>query len=196
MIRATVVGALSFLVFLAPGGLTASTCPDLFVPEGYEARCDFGNADTRWMLSVRPVSGELDPLSLLTIRPVEEEIDEPSIWLREQLTLDTAGMTEVLREGLRDEEVQRWVPPALFDVFEDLTSYARALDQAALRDCDHADWNAKHSAWEMTCGWEVGPLHQTALLRLVERGDRRIAVTAWASTERRLRHLTAIANGL
>jgi len=193
MLALRVVPVLAVLALAESAG--AASCPDLFVPEGYGATCESGAGERAWELRVRPEAEVPDPLTQLTIWPLEERVDAPEAWLRQQIKLNMADLAGSLRDTLRQTE-NPWIPPALVDSLEGLTDYMRSLDELPLRGCDQPERRADGTAWEMRCSWELGPFTQLAMLRLVERDGEPVAVSAWATSERRLRHLTAIANAL
>lgn len=179
---------------LIGGPAHAVVCPQPLMPEGYRSTCEaVGESELDWELRIRPEAEVPDPLTSLTVWPVDTAVPDPEAWLRRQVTLNMADFTGSLRDTLRTTD-NPWIPPALVDSLETLTEYARSLDQLPLRGCSPAVRRDDGDLWEMSCAWEVGPFTQLALLRLVREGDRTVGQSAWATSERRLRHLTAIAN--
>jgi hypothetical protein len=185
--------ALLLAGLLLGGPAAAAVCPQPLMPEGYRASCEQAGEGPGWELRIRPEGEVPDPLTSLTVWPVDAPIPDPEAWLRRQVTLNMADFTGSLRDTLRYTD-NPWIPPALVDSLETLTEYARSLDELPLRGCGPAERRDEGDLWEMSCAWELGPFTQFALLRLVRDGDRTIAQSAWATSDRRLRHLIAIAN--
>jgi hypothetical protein len=170
-------------------------CERLFVPEGYELACAVrsGPGPEGWTLAVHPTDGTFAPLSELTIRPVTEPIADPQAWLREQLTLDVSSFDATLDDLLHGDDS----PIAESPLVDQLESWRGLLHSAAgwpLAGCEEPESMADGDSWHMSCAWEVGPLQQFMALRLVTVDGERYAVRIRAMTERRMRHLVAIAN--
>lgn len=166
-------------------------CPNLFVPDGYELRCETSGRE--WRVTVRAKDKLVAPFSVLTLRPVDEEILDPDIWLREQLTLNLSELGLAFQDLLGRQESPLYVAP-LTKTLDELVGRLRVLDQLPLRSCGFPTMREGDEAWQIECDWELGLLRLAGLVRLVYRGDQPYVLSVWATDPRRLRHLTAIAN--
>jgi hypothetical protein len=166
-------------------------CPNLFVPEGYEFRCEASRDE--WRVTVRPEDKLVAPFSVLTMRPVREEVRDPDIWLREQLTLNLSEVGLALNDLLGRQESPLYFAP-LSESLEKLVAQLRILDQLPLQSCGFPTMREGDEAWQIECDWELGPARLSGLMRVVYRGDEAYLVSLWATDPRRLRHLIAIAN--
>lgn len=197
-LRLGMLALLCLPALLAAGPARAQppgACPGLFVPADYRLVCEASQQlPGGWRLQVKPEHELLAPLNQLTVRPLEEPVEAPDLWLQEQLTLDLTRVGVALREVLGAPGSPLY-EPALEDPLDSLVQGLAALDQLPLRGCGFPAMLEAHDAWQIACDWRLGPLHQHALVRLVERGERAYAINILASSERRLRHLVAIANG-
>lgn len=171
----------------APAGF----CPNLFIPEGYELKCEASRDD--WRLTVRPKDRLVAPFSVLTLRPVGEEVLDPDIWLREQLTLKLSEVGLAFQDLFGRPDSPLYFAP-LSESLEKLAVQLRVLDQLPLRSCGFPMQREGDEAWDIECDWELGLLRLNGLVRLAYRNDEPYVMSVWATDPRRLRHLTAIAN--
>jgi hypothetical protein len=185
------------VLVLAPWTAQAASfevCPPLFVPEGYRLSCEIpGDAMREWRLTVQPEDELAAPFSLLSLRPVEEPVDDPDIWLREQLTLKLSDVGEAFRD-LVGRPASPLFDPALATSLDEMVGRLRVLDQLPLQSCGFPGMTASEDAWQIECAWSVGPIALQGLLRLAYRDEQPYAISIFAMSDQRMRHLVAIAN--
>jgi hypothetical protein len=184
----------------SPAGAAAPAdpCALLFVPEGYQLRCTVQRGlEDDWRLVIRPNDGiPFAELSELSIEPIEQPIDDPSAWLRDQLRLDLGGLEQAVRD-LAESHDSPFSDDQIMAPLRAWLGVMTALAELPLQSCKEAAATGPlREDSELICEWQLGPLHQHLVLRLVERDGQRYLVRVRAMNERRLRHLVAIANSL
>ena len=181
----------------AAAAVPADPCGLLFVPEGYQLRCTVqrGVADD-WRLVIRPdESIPFGALSELSVEPVEEPAD-PQAWLRDQLRLDLSGLEHAVR-ALAESDDSPFTDEAVVAPLQAWLGVMTSLAELPLQSCEEpAGGSTLREGSELACAWQLGPLQQHLLIRLVERDGQHYVVRVRAMNERRLRHLVAIANSL
>lgn len=187
-------GAATLLVTTLCSPVEAALCPSVFVPDGYGARC-MSPTGSEWRVEVRPEPRPFGELSKLTIRPVEEEVEDPFSWLQEQLAVDLNGLRFAVEELLEHPEnpLAGLIPEGAVDRW--LQQFG-ILGQLPLRGCDYPHQPGGRDVWQIDCRWQLGPVEQIARLQLVDVGGEPYLVTIWTDSEKRLRHLQAVANSL
>jgi hypothetical protein len=194
--RLSCLGLLAFALWGAGVARAAplEPCPLLFVPEGYRMICEIpGDPAREWRLTVRPEDELAAPFSLLSLGPVAEPVEDPDIWLREQLTLKLSAVGDAFRD-LVDRPGSPLFDPALASSLDEMVGQLRVLDQLPLQSCGFPAMTASEDAWQIECAWGVGPIALKGLLRLAYRDDQPYAISIYAMSDRRMRHLVAIAN--
>jgi hypothetical protein len=191
--RICCLGVLVLAPFSAPAA-SIEVCPPLFVPDGYRLSCEIlGGSAREWRLTVQPADELAAPFNLLSLRAVEEPVDDPDIWLREQLTLKLSDVGEAFRDLVGRPESLLF-DPALATSLDEMVGRLRILDQLPLQSCGFPGMTASEDAWQIECDWSVGPIALQGQLRLAYRDEQPYAISIFAMSERRMRHLVAIAN--
>lgn len=191
------------LVLALPGGsppasaaAPADPCGLLFVPEGYQLRCTVERGiEDDWRLVIRPEDSPFAPLSELSIEPVEEPVANPQAWLRDQLRLDLGGLEHAVR-ALAESDDSPFADEAVAAPLEAWLGMIGTLAEWPLQSCEEPAARPPEERSELACEWQLGPIHQHLVVRLVEREGQLYAVRIRAMNDRRLRHLVAIANSL
>lgn len=183
----------------AQAAAPADPCGLLFVPEGYQLRCTVHRGiEDEWRLLIRPENSPFAALSELSIEPIEEPVDDPQAWLRNQLSLDLSGLEHVVRE-LAEGDDSPFADEEVAGPLEAWLGMMATLAEWPLQSCEESpamSGSAPRESSELSCEWQLGPLHQHLVIRLVEREGQHYVVRIRAMNERRLRHLVAIANSL
>jgi hypothetical protein len=178
----------------------AAAAPGFSIPEGFVAEPGGAMplaADTRTLVSVRPVDGPFADLSTIELRQVVGAIDEPDRWLRQRLTADVGSAAEA--EAFLSSPDSPFADPsfdALRQALPDMLRGLQSLSQLPLSFCDgprHA-YNAAGELRELYCLFQFGPMRQYLVLRLQQADGQWFYTVIRSMNERRLRHLLAIAN--
>jgi hypothetical protein len=186
--------ALGLTLAVLPRAVGAAPCDALPVPADLGLAC---TADMTGWAEVTPSQGLWSALSRLEVRELDRVQEpqawtEPQAWLRRQVTYDLTGMVERLVTRADDPDSpfgNGVIDSTLAGIADTITGWAKAAEEGCVDDA------ARDGRSGLSCRWEAGPLALGMILRVVAHGDRRFAVRAYAMNERRLRHLTAIANG-
>lgn len=181
-----------------PDGFVAEPAPSLSPQRRDEApKADAPAADWQPLLTVRPEDGPFADLSAVHLRRVVGTVADPDAWLRQRVAADFGD--ESLAEDLLDSPDSPFADPA-FDVLRDalprLFGGLERLGQLPLQFCEGpvTAYNAAGSLRELACTFQVGPFRQFMTLRLQEVDGTWYYTLIRAMNERRVRHLTAIAN--
>lgn len=182
------------LSWLAAAPAAAVVCPSVFVPEGYVSTC-LEPSDEPWRLEVKAEAPALGEITKLTARPIDEPVEDPFSWLQEQLAVDLNGLRFAVEELLEHPEnpLAGLIPEGAVDRW--LEQFG-ILGQLPLRGCDYPHQPGGRDVWQIDCRWQLGPVEQIARLQLVDVGGEPYLVTIWTDSEKRLRHLQAVANSL
>jgi hypothetical protein len=186
---------LAVLLGLPTGTALAQTCARLFVPTGIGLDCRVvpGTEGGGWQLVVAPTNGALAAFTQLSVQPVEMPIAEPSQWLRDRVRLGLDDVEDAVREIL-DSPDNPLAGSRLNAQLEVWLQMAALLDDYPLSGCSEPAPMRAEGSHEMRCHWGVANVEKRLSLRLVERAGSRYYVVIRAMTERRMRHLLAIAN--
>lgn len=188
------LAALIALLMSRGEAATPEPCDMLFVPDSYGLACTVETTDDgSWRLVVAPTEGPFSRFSRLSIRPLEESITEPRAWLRRQVTLDTGGVDETLRDIFEspDNPLSGELLTNYLDTMMDLVE---TVANSPLIGCGEGRPLADDRGYEIECDWGVGGIDKYLTMRLVEHGDMRYFISIEAMNPRRMRHLVAIAN--
>lgn len=183
---------LALLALLAGPAAAADPCHDLFVPEGFEVVCTYLGGEPRELAEVRVYPDDAAAgLNRLVVEPLERPPEDPEAWLRRQVGVD-AGELRDTATRLLDSEANPFAGTAFDDVLRTLAERLGDLGVVSLAGCDEPEATAREH--RMRCAWGTGGVEQLLVLRLVEVDGAPYALRLRATSDRRLRHLQAIAN--
>ncbi|HET6469374.1 MAG TPA: hypothetical protein VFG43_13455 [Geminicoccaceae bacterium] len=194
------LAALPALLLLAAPVAAADLCAGLQLPPGIDLLCEPERpAAAGDPVVVRPLDDSgFGTLSRLRVARLEREgpdalaWTDPEAWLERQLVLDTSGLAKSARDLVEDPD-NPLGGDTLRDATEMLVGAVDRMGRMALAAC--GDPIADDGRSELSCKFGGGPLAFYLNLRLVADGDDRYALMYQTMSERRLRHLEAIANG-
>ncbi len=195
------VGWIAIGIFAALGPVMARA-QTFDTPEGFamtiERTTRLGDAHT--ILRVQPSDGAFARLSSIEMQPLPDAIEDPDSWLTDRMRIDFGDPID--EDGL-DELFDSPDTPFYGDDFEtlrevlrDLTRKFEDLGEWPLSFCDDPDdaRTQAGTARQLSCVYALGPLQQFVVLRLQVVDDIWYYTVIKSMNERRLRHLTAIAN--
>lgn len=169
-------------------------CDRLFVPDGTGLDCDEQPApdDAAASAIVRPEDGIFAPLSGLTVHQLKRKVTEPQEWMREQLTFNLAGLQAVARSLIAGDD-SPFAGTGVADALIGFVGRVEEFGALPLESCSEpaADDDGDY---EMTCGYELGPLRLDVVQRLLTRPEGDYAIMLYSMNDKRLQHLLAIAN--
>lgn len=169
--------------------------PDGFVTE--TVKLADGDGQSSVVMRVKPLPGTFSDLSSLDLRPIRGPIDDPGLWLQDQMKADLSGL-DVLDDVFDSPDT-----PFEGSMFEQLRSALEGLGrqfskvgELPLEFCDDPTQrrNTTGTYTELSCDFDMGPVHKYTVLRLQEVDGVWYYAVIDTMNERRLRHLVAIAN--
>ena len=173
------------------------------VPDGFVSRPGAAASSPDWMplVTVTPAEGPFSELSEIVLARVTGAVAATDAaadaWLAARLTAEVAAPGEI--ERLLDGPDSPFGDPA-FDALRralpELFAGLQTMGRLPLEFCDppRAGYNASGAFRERYCTFAIGPLRKFVVLRMQQAGDAWYYTQITAMNERRLRHLTAIAN--
>jgi hypothetical protein len=184
---------LALIALLAGPAAAADVCRDVFVPEGWEVTCSFrgGDPPVPTRVVVQPDDAAVGALNCLVIEPVVEPLPDPEAWLRRQVAVDVSEL-QGIASRLLDSESNPFAGTAFNEALRSLVERAGELGALPLAGCEEPEATAP--GHRMRCAWGAGGVEQLLVLRLVEVDGDPYALRLRATSERRMRHLHAIAN--
>jgi hypothetical protein len=194
-----IVAGLFGLALLAPALAAPAFAQGFDVPDGFRSRPGAATNSPDWtpLLTVTPDEGPFSELSEIVLARVAAPVADPDAWLAARLTAEVTAPGEI--ERLLDSPDSPFGDPA-FDVLRralpELFAGLQTMGRLPLEFCDppRAGYNASGAFRERYCTFAIGPLRKFVVLRLQQAGDDWYYTQITAMNERRLRHLTAIAN--
>ena len=146
---------------------------------------------------IRPESGAFSDLSGIALYAVIDPVDDPDDWLRKRIALDVGDGSEA--EAMLNSPDSPFDDPAFDALRKALPQLFESLNtvgELPLKFCEPptTGYNAVGPFRELYCAFEVGPLRRFHVMRLQEAGGASASTEIHTMNERRLRHLTAIAN--
>lgn len=179
---------------------TAASAQQFDVPDGFVVSRDTEMAPTdewRPILKVAPSEGPFSNLSAIHLREVPGAVSDADAWLRQRVTVSLEGLDEGadMLAG-PDSPFGDPVFDSLRKALPELFGALGKLAKAPLEFCDdpRAGYNAAGELRELYCVFNLGPIRHYRLFRLQQAGKRWFYTEIRTMNERRLRHLTAIAN--
>ena len=172
----------------------------LDIPEGFvgSRESEPATADEwRNLITVRPQPGPFSDLSEINLRQVIGHVEEPDAWLQRRVTAELVDK-EVIDDVLESPDSPFADP--MFDAVRkavpQLFAGVRELSKLPLRFCDGPStaYNASGPLRELACTYQLGPFRQYFIFRLQQVDSVWYYTEIRAMNEKRLRHLTAIAN--
>jgi hypothetical protein len=186
---------LGLMVMAWPAAASAPSCARLFIPEQLHLICraEQGPGIGDWRLVVEPANGAVAMLTHLEVRHVDEPVDDPAAWLQDQVRL---GLHEVRAslQHLLDSSDNPIAGSRLNKSIKDWIQRSDYIDDIPLSGCQEPEPHGGPNGWQMACRWGIGDVESQLILRLDGPAEERHLMTIRAMTERRLRHLLAIAN--
>jgi hypothetical protein len=187
---------LGALLLAAAPAAAADLCRQLDLPEGIDLVCEPEPGTDAVVVHPIDETG-FGALSRLRVERLQREGSDalawtdPKAWLERQLVLDTSGLAKAAHEFVEDPD-NPFAGDAMRSATEALLSAVDRMGRVALAGC--ADPVSGDGREEMSCRFGAGPIAFHLDLRLVAAGDERYAVMYRTMSDRRLRHLEAIAN--
>jgi hypothetical protein len=187
----------ALLAGLVPGAAGAqSLCASISIPDELELACTVPPTPPG-SVTIQPTAGEFAALSSMRLRELDQAEDprawsDPPGWLREQLSIDTSGISGSLR-GLTQSPDSPFAGEGSASAIDTLTGFLGRLGRLPLSGCEDPVQRSPER-WEMRCDYETAGTGLHVVERLEIAGDRRFAIMYRTMNEQRLRHFEAIAN--
>jgi hypothetical protein len=142
---------------------------------------------------VRGPESPFPSLNRLEVRRLDAPVDDPAAWLRDQITLDTSGISDTLRGWLThpDNPLKPEVVEPSLEALADALGQIEQLSQAV---CEPPEPVAD-GRWAIRCRFDLTVAEGMLRLELIETPGLPVAAEMRAASEQRARQFEALLNG-
>jgi hypothetical protein len=182
--------ALAIGAALAAPAAAEDFCTALAIPEQLDLVC---RVEPDAATVVRGADSPFSQLNRLRVRRLEQPVEDPAAWLRDQMTLDTSGVSETLRDWMThpDNPLKPEVVEPSLDALQRALGQIEELSRAV---CDEPQRLAE-GRWAMRCTFDVTVAEGLVRLELRRTEGLPVAVDMRAASEQRSRQFEALLNG-
>ena len=186
----TALGLAGGLMLLAGAAAADDFCGGLALPDQLDLVC----RETEDGATV--VQGRDSPfptLNRIRVHRLAAPVDDPREWLREQVTLDTSGISRTLRDWLThpDNPLKPDVVEPSLDALERALGQIEGLSRAVCAEPE----KLSPERWAMRCTFDVTVADGRLRLELRESEGLPVAIEMRAASDQRVRQFEALLNG-